>query len=129
MQNELEGALTVKFTRASSQATSRAQLQQIAELLEAQEDLTAQVDAAREKLKEAHNLRVQLEKQIKSLEDKLSESQLAAKRPKADLQRARDSMLTQSHPYSRSQACNMSWHKNSRSRRSCLNLYPPCSPN
>jgi hypothetical protein len=61
-------------------------------LLEAQEDLTAQVDAAHKKLKEAHNLRVQLEEQIESLENKLSESQLAAKRLKADLQRARDSM-------------------------------------
>ncbi len=35
---------------------------------------------------------MQLEEQIESLEDKLSESQLAAKRSKADLQRARDSM-------------------------------------
>ncbi len=35
---------------------------------------------------------MQLEEQIESLEDRLSESQLAAKRSKADLQRARDSM-------------------------------------
>ncbi len=62
-------------------------------MLEAQENLTAHVDAAHEKLKEAHNLRVQLEEQIESLEDKLSESQLAAKRSKADLQRARESGL------------------------------------
>jgi hypothetical protein len=48
-------------------------------LLEAQKDLTAQVDAAHKKLKEAHNLRVLPEEQIESLEDKLSESQLAAK--------------------------------------------------
>ncbi len=91
-QDELEEALTVKFTRAPSHASSRAQSQQIAELMEAQGDLTAQVDAAHKKLKEAHNLRVQLEEQIESLEDKLSESQLSAKRSKADLQRARDSM-------------------------------------
>ncbi len=37
-------------------------------------------------------MRVQLEEQIESLEDMLSESQLAAKRSKADMQRARDSM-------------------------------------
>ena len=61
-------------------------------MLEAQEDLTAQVDAAHKKLKEAHNLRVQLEEQIESLEDKLSESQLAAKPSKADLQSAWDFM-------------------------------------
>ncbi len=54
--------------------------------------MTAQVDAAHKELKEAHNLRVQLEEQIESLKDKLSESHLAAKRSKADLQRARDSM-------------------------------------
>ncbi len=92
MQDELEEALTVKFTRAPSHASSRAQSQSISKLLEAQEDLSVQVDAAHKKLIEAHNMRVQLEKQIESLEDKLSESQLAAKRSKADLQRARDSM-------------------------------------
>ncbi len=92
VQDELEEALTVKFTRAPSQASSRAQAQQIAELMEAQEDLTAQVDAAHKKLKEAHNLRVRLEEQIESLENKLSESQLAAKRSKADLLCARDIM-------------------------------------
>ncbi len=54
--------------------------------------MTAHVNAAHKKLEETHNLRVQLEEQIESLEDKLSESQLAAKRSKADLQRARDSM-------------------------------------
>ncbi len=54
--------------------------------------MTTQVDAAHKKLKEAHNLRVQLEELIESLKDKLSESQLAAKRSKADLQRVRDSM-------------------------------------
>jgi hypothetical protein len=78
VQDELEEALTVKFTRAASQAFSRAQSQQIAELMEALEDSTAQVDAAHKKLKEAHNLCMQLEEQIESLEDKLSESQLAA---------------------------------------------------
>ncbi len=61
-------------------------------MLEAQEDLTAQVDAAHKKLEETHNLLVQPEKRNESLENKLSESQLAAKRLKADLQRARDSM-------------------------------------
>ncbi len=60
--------------------------------MEAQEDLNAQADAAHKKLKEAHNLRVQLEEQIESLEDKLSASHLAAKWSKADLQRARDFM-------------------------------------
>jgi hypothetical protein len=54
--------------------------------MDARENSTAQVDVAHEKLKEAHNLRVQLEEQIESLEDKLSESQLAAKRSKAYLQ-------------------------------------------
>jgi chromosome segregation ATPase len=92
LQDELEEALTVKFTRAPSQASSRAQSQQIAELTEAHEDFTAQVEAAHKKLKQVHDLRVQLEERIESLEDKLSESQVAAKRSKADLQRARDSM-------------------------------------
>ncbi len=94
MQDELEEALehTAKFTRAPSQASRRAQSQQVAEVLEAQEDLTAQVETAHKKLEETHYLRVQLEEHIESLEDKLSESRLAVKRTKADLQRARDSM-------------------------------------